>query len=66
MMRVLSNKSMKRFVDTENETIWYYSESGFPTYMALSAFRRQNPSYKHQIASKEYFKLLQKGEINSK
>ena len=49
---------MKKIVDEETKTIWYYSDPGFPTYMAIDVFRRCNPSYKHSIASKEYFEKL--------
>ena len=49
---------MKTFIDEEAKTIWYYSESSFPTYMAISEYRRQNPSYTHSIASKETWKKL--------
>ena len=51
---------MKRFIDDEKKTIWYYSESGFPTYMAISNYRKQNPSYEHSIASKETWEELTK------
>ena len=44
---------MKRIIDDEKKIIWYYSESGFPTYMAISNYRKQNPSFEHSIASKE-------------
>ena len=44
---------MKRIIDEEKNTIWYYSESGFPTYMAISSYRRKLPSYEHCIASRE-------------
>ena len=53
-------KLMERFIDEETKTIWYYSESGFPTYMAISNYREQNPSYKHAIASEETRKELTK------
>ena len=42
----------------KNKTIWYYSESGYPTYMAISVYRRENPSYTHSIASKETWERL--------
>tara|TARA_B100000212_G_C27231314_1_gene471743 strand:- start:423 stop:581 length:159 start_codon:yes stop_codon:yes gene_type:complete len=51
---------MKRFIDHETKTIWYYSESGFPTYLAISGFRKKNPSYTHSIASKETWERLNK------
>ncbi len=51
---------MKRFIDEESKTIWYYSESGFPTYMAIEHYRKQNPSYVHSIASKETWQKLTK------
>ena len=53
---------MKRFIDDEKKTIWYYSESGFPTYMAISNYRKQNPSYEHSIASKETWEELTKNQ----
>ena len=49
---------MKKIVDDETKNIWYYSESGFPTYMAIDVFRRRNPSYTHSIASKECWEKL--------
>ena len=49
---------MERFIDEEKKTIWYYSQSGFPTYMAISSYRKQSPSYEHCIASKESWKRL--------
>ena len=49
---------MKRFIDEEAKTIWYFSESGFPTYMSINSYRKQNPSYEHCIASKETWKKL--------
>ena len=49
---------MKRIIDDEAKTIWYYSESGFPTYMAISVYRKRSPSYEHCIASKETWKRL--------
>ena len=49
---------MKRIVDEETKTIWYFSESGYPTYMAISFYRDRNPSYKHSIASKEFWEKL--------
>ena len=51
---------MKRFIDNETKTIWYYSESGSPTYHAISSFRKKNPSYTHSIASKETWERLNK------
>ena len=51
---------MKRFIDEESKTIWYYSESGFPTYMAIKYYRKQNPSYVHSITSKETWQKLTK------
>jgi hypothetical protein len=46
---------MKRIIDDEKKIIWYYSESGFPNYIyiAISNYRKQNPSYEHFIASKK-------------
>ena len=49
---------MKRIIDDESKTIYYFSESGFPTYMAISEYERQNPSYTHSIASKDTWKKL--------
>ena len=49
---------MKRIIDEETKTIWYYSESGFPTYMAISVYRERSPSYEHSIASKETWQRL--------
>ena len=49
---------MKKIVDDETKTIWYFSESGFPTYLAISVYRKSNPSYTHSIASKEYWERL--------
>ena len=51
---------MKTFTDEEAKTIWYYSESGFPTYMAISEYRKQSPNYSHSIASKETGERLTK------
>ena len=51
---------MKKFTDEETKTIWYYSESGYPTYMAIDVYRRENPSYTHSIASKETWERLTK------
>ena len=53
---------MKSFTDEETKTIWYYSESGYPTYMAIDVYRRQNPSYEHSIASKETWERLTKNQ----
>ena len=53
---------MKRIIDEENKTIWYYSESGFPTYIAISSYRKSNPSYEHCIASKETWENLTKNQ----
>ena len=53
---------MKRIIDEEKKTIWYYSESGFPTYMAISSYRKSNPSYEHCIASKETWEELTKNK----
>ncbi len=55
---------MKRFRDNETKTIWYYSESGSPTYHAIESFRKKNPSYTHSIASKETWERLNKGRKN--
>ena len=51
---------MKRFIDEEKKTIWYFSESGFPTYMAINNYRKQNPSYEHCIASRNTWESLLK------
>ena len=53
---------MKRIIDDKAKTIYYFSESGFPTYMAISEYRRQNPSYTHSIASKETWVRLTKNQ----
>ena len=53
---------MERFIDEEAKTIWYYSESGFPTYMAISSYREQSPSYEHFIASKKTWENLTKNQ----
>ena len=53
---------MKSFTDEETKTIWYYSVSGFPTYLAIDEFRKQKPSYKHFIASKETWEQLTKNQ----
>ena len=53
---------MKTFIDEDAKTIWYYSESGFPTYMAISNYRKQSPSYVHYIASKEKWGKLTKNQ----
>ena len=51
---------MKSFTDEETKTIWYHSESGFPTYLAIGNYRKANPSYTHSIASKETWERLTK------
>ena len=53
---------MKRIIDEKKKTIWYYSESGFPTYMAISSYRKSNPSYEHCITSKETWEELTKNQ----
>ena len=53
---------MKRFIDEEKKTIWYYSESGFPTYMAINSYREQSPSYEHCIASEKTWEKLTKNQ----
>ena len=53
---------MERFIDEEAKTIQYYSESGFPTYMAIGNYRKQSPSYEHSIASKETWEKLTKNQ----
>ena len=57
-----SCKVMKKFIDEEKKTIWYYSESGFPTYMSISSYRKQSPSYEHCIASKSTWEKLTKNQ----
>ena len=49
---------MKRIIVEETKTIWYYSESGFPTYMAINLYEKRNPSYTHSIASKQCWERL--------
>ena len=49
---------MKRIIEEETKTIWYHSESGSPTYMAISLYRKMNPSYTHSIASREFWERL--------
>ena len=51
---------MKRFIDDETKTIWYYSESGFLAYFAIASLRKKNLSDKHSIASKEFWERLNK------
>ena len=53
---------MKRIIDEEKKIIWYYSESGFPTYMAISVYRRRDPSYDHCIASEKTWEKLTKNQ----
>ena len=53
---------MQKITDEETKTIWYYSESGYPTYMAIDVYRRKNPTYTHSIASKEYWEKLTKNQ----
>ena len=53
---------MKKFIDEEKKTIWYYSESGYPTYMAINSYREQSPSYEHCIASKKTWEKLNKNQ----
>ena len=57
---------MKRIIDDEKKIIWYYSESGFPNYiyMAISNYRKQNPSSEHSIAIKETYEELTKNQKN--
>ena len=55
---VISRTCEIKIIDDKTKTIWYYSESGFPTYMAISIYRKRNPSYEHCIASKECWKRL--------
>ena len=51
---------MKRILDQETKTFWYYSESGFPTYLAIESYRKQSPSYSHSIANKKTWEELTK------
>ena len=51
---------MKTFIDEETKTVWYYSLSGYPTYLAIAEYRKRNPSYKHSIANKETWERLTK------
>ena len=53
---------MKTFTDEEAKTLWYYSESGFPTYMVISEYRKQSPNYSHFIASIETWARLTKNQ----
>ena len=53
---------MERFIDEEKKTIWYYSQSGYPTYMAISSYRKENPSYEHCIASEKTWEKLTKNQ----
>ena len=54
---------MKSFTDEETKTIWYFTEgNGFPTYMAISTYRKQNPNYEHCIASKKTWEKLTKNQ----
>ena len=53
---------MKRFIDEETKTIWYFSQSGFPSYMAINNYRKQNPSYEHSIESRETWGNLTKNQ----
>ena len=53
---------MKSITDESTKTIWYYSESGFPSYMAISSYREKSPSYEHCIANKETWEKLTKNQ----
>ena len=53
---------MNSITDEETKTIWYYSESGFPTYLAIAEYRRQNPSYTHSIANKKTWERLNRDQ----
>ena len=53
---------MERFIDEETKTIRYFSQSGFPTYMAISSYRKENPSYEHCIASEKTWEKLTKNQ----
>ena len=39
-----------------------FSESGFPTYMSISSYRKQSPSYEHCIASEKTWEKLTKNQ----
>ncbi len=54
---------MKRIIDEEKKIIWYFTENGgFPTYMAISSYRKQSPQYEHCIASKKTWEKLNKNQ----
>ena len=51
---------MKKILDQETKTLWYYSESGLPTYLAIESYRKQSPSYTHSIENKKTWEELTK------
>jgi hypothetical protein len=51
---------MKTILEQEIKTFWYYSESGFPTYLAIESYRKQSPSYTHSIENKKTWEELTK------
>ena len=53
---------MKTILEQETKTFWYYSESGFPNYLAIESYRKQSPSYTHSIASKKTWEELIKNQ----
>ena len=53
---------MESFIDEDSKIIYYYSISGYPTYLAISKYRKENPSYRHCIASKETYEKLKKNQ----
>ena len=51
---------MKRILDQETKTFWYYSESGFPTYLAIESYRKQLTSYTYSKVNKKTWEELTK------
>jgi len=62
MIGIVGISALQRIIDEESKTIWYFSQSGFPSYMAISEYRKQNPSFEHSIASKETWEKLTKNQ----
>ena len=62
MIGIVGINALQRIIDEESKTIWYFSQSGFPSYMAISNYRKQNPSFEHSIASKETWEKLTKNQ----
>ena len=62
MIGIVGISALQRIIDEESKTIWYFSQSGFPSYMAISNYRKQNPSFEHSIASKETWEKLTKNQ----